>query len=117
MRNPYLSEHETSVLIALIASVTPKVMLEFGVNTGITAQAILDAVPSLELYIGIDVPFHYTPRLDCQRSEVPYQVARFVTDPRFKLLIREIFDADGRGAGAGRRGVHRRRPQCGRRAA
>jgi predicted O-methyltransferase YrrM len=90
VRNPYLGAHETAALIELIASVRPRVMLEFGTNQGITAKAILDAQPQLERYIGIDVPWHYTPRLACQRSEVPYRPGNeAATDPRFKLLLRE----------------------------
>lgn len=90
MRNPYLGEHETAILIDLIASVRPRVMLEFGTNQGITAKAILDALPELERYIGIDVPFAYTPRLTCQRSEVPLSAGTYAAkDPRFRLLLRE----------------------------
>lgn len=89
MRNPYLGEHETSVLIALIASVSPQTLLEFGTNLGITANAILKAVPSIQLYIGVDVPFAHTPRLACQRSEVPILAGRYAEDPRYRLLIRE----------------------------
>jgi predicted O-methyltransferase YrrM len=90
LRNPYLNAEETAALVGLIASVRPLVMLEFGTNLGITAKAILDALPELQTYIGIDVPWPYTPRLSCQRDEVPYTAGRFAAaDPRFKLLLRE----------------------------
>jgi spermidine synthase len=90
MRNPYLGEHETAALVELIASVRPQVMLEFGVNRGLTARAVLAAVPSIQLYIGVDVPFWFKTRLACQQDEVPFEPAEYVAaDPRFALLQQE----------------------------
>lgn len=90
MRNPYLGEHETAVVLDLVSSVAPRVMLEFGVNLGITAHTILQALPGIEMYIGVDVPFGHNTRLRCQRDEVPAHVARYAAgDPRFRLLLRE----------------------------
>jgi predicted O-methyltransferase YrrM len=51
----YLSEHETAILAALVNSVSPKVMIEFGCNAGITAARMLENVPTLERYIGVDI--------------------------------------------------------------
>jgi spermidine synthase len=74
----------------LIASVKPQVVLEFGVNQGKTARAILDAIPLLELYIGIDIPWGQETRLACQQDEVPVVPGRFAAnDPRFRLLLGE----------------------------
>jgi predicted O-methyltransferase YrrM len=86
--NQYLGVPETAILIELVRSVTPKVMIEFGCNLGITARNILDNVPSIEKYIGIDVPFDHIPTLDCQRSEVPREAGIYANDDRFKLLSR-----------------------------
>jgi predicted O-methyltransferase YrrM len=86
--NFYLNKKETAILVALIASAMPKVVVEFGVNLGITAKVLLDSIPSIETYIGIDVPYGYQPRLNCQRSEVPACAGRYATaDPRFYSLI------------------------------
>jgi predicted O-methyltransferase YrrM len=71
----------------LIASSAPRTVVEFGVNLGKTARAILDYVTSIELYIGIDVPFGYQTRLQQQRNEVPSAAGLYVRDDeRFKLL-------------------------------
>jgi predicted O-methyltransferase YrrM len=88
--NPYLGNEETAILLALIASVAPVVMLEFGVNRGITARHILNAVPTIERYLGIDVPHDHRPPLACQHGEVPAQAGEHaLDDPRFELLLRE----------------------------
>jgi predicted O-methyltransferase YrrM len=85
----YLNAHETSILIALIKSVVvPRVMIEFGCNQGITAARVLEHVPSLQTYIGIDVPPDHETTLQCQRSEVPLYAAQAVDDERFYLLMR-----------------------------
>lgn len=90
LANAYLGATETALVVDLIATVWPRVMLELGVNLGKTARAILDAVPSLELYIGVDVPSGVYPRLACQRSEVPIIAGTFAaSDPRFQILIAE----------------------------
>jgi predicted O-methyltransferase YrrM len=83
----YLGRQETSILIELVNSVSPKVMIEFGCNRGVTAKRVLENVPSLEKYIGIDVPPDYQPKLACQHSEVPKRAGTFASgDDRFYLL-------------------------------
>jgi predicted O-methyltransferase YrrM len=67
----YLNEHETAILLKLVSSVRPRVMIEFGCNEGITAKRLLENLPTLQKYIGIDVPYGNTPTLACQRSETP----------------------------------------------
>jgi len=83
----YLNWRETSILIDLVKSVSPKVMIEFGCNLGITANQILKNVDSLEKYIGIDVANDHSPTLDCQVSEIPVEAGIFANDDRFFLLI------------------------------
>jgi predicted O-methyltransferase YrrM len=83
----YLNANETAILVALVKAARPRVMIEFGCNTGMTARRVLDHVPSLERYIGIDVPSYYTPLLDCQRSEVPALPGCFAEDARFYLHV------------------------------
>src|SRR6516162_7423284 len=69
--NAYLNEVETGLLLTLIDSVKPKVMIEIGVQEGRTAKIILDNVPTLQRYIGLDILPNSKPTLTCQQSEVP----------------------------------------------
>jgi predicted O-methyltransferase YrrM len=86
----YLNQNETSILIALVGNVAPRVMIEFGCNMGITAKRVLDNVQSLERYIGIDVPEDHRPTLRCQDMETPDEPGLYAaTDPRFWLMIAE----------------------------
>jgi predicted O-methyltransferase YrrM len=83
----YLNSHETSILIALVNSVAPQVMIEFGCNEGITAKRILENVPTLRRYIGIDVPYGNRPTLKCQETETPLNAGWYAAnDPRFFYL-------------------------------
>jgi predicted O-methyltransferase YrrM len=84
----YMTPQETALLIALVDSVSPQVMIEFGCNEGITAKRILDNVPTLQRYIGIDVPSDHVPTLECQLSEVPdYAGSHVLDDERFYLMV------------------------------
>lgn len=83
----YLNANETAILVALIKSVSPRVMIEFGCNLGITAARVLENVPTLERYIGIDAPAWHQTTLKCQQSEVPAAAGCYIAhDPRFYLL-------------------------------
>ncbi len=83
----YLNATETAILATLIGSVNPRVMIEFGCNRGITAKRLLENVPTLQRYIGIDVPPDYETVLWCQQSEVPRHAGcDAADDARFLLL-------------------------------
>jgi predicted O-methyltransferase YrrM len=86
---PYMTATDGALLIGLVASVDPKVMIEIGCQLGRTSMAILAQVPSLETYIGIDVPFHHRTTLPSQQSEVPDTPGLYAQDERFYLLIRD----------------------------
>jgi predicted O-methyltransferase YrrM len=87
--NAYLGHEETSFVVELVRGVAAETMIEFGCNLGITARTILRHVPSLQRYVGIDVPPEHKPTLACQNSEVPDVAGSYATgDPRFELLIR-----------------------------
>src|SRR5215831_16407609 len=89
-QNKYLGDVEVGLLVTLVASVNPRVMIEIGVNEGRTAAQILRALPTLERYIGIDVPPGTEPTLECQRTEVPHTAGIFAAaDERFWLLVRD----------------------------
>jgi predicted O-methyltransferase YrrM len=86
----YMQPGEQDVLLALIGSVRPKVMVEIGVNIGLTAQAVLRHIVSIEKYIGVDVPPGYQFEIPAQRSEWPEDPGRLVRgDSRFELIIRD----------------------------
>jgi predicted O-methyltransferase YrrM len=91
----YLNWNETAILVTLVKSVAPKVMIEFGCNRGTTAARVLDNVPTLQRYIGVDVPANYETRLACQRSEVPDVAGCDVDDVRFFVLLADSLEVRG----------------------
>jgi predicted O-methyltransferase YrrM len=82
----YLGATECSILIDLVKSVSPKVMIEFGCNSGITARRVLDNVVTLEKYIGVDVEPQHKTTLKCQENEIPVVAGCYADDFRFQLL-------------------------------
>lgn len=85
----YLHPGELEVLVALARSVAARGVLEIGVNTGRTARALLDNVPTIEHYQGVDVPPGYAFGCDVQKHEVPPNPGHYALgDPRFELLLR-----------------------------
>jgi predicted O-methyltransferase YrrM len=84
----YLNAHETAILLALVKSVTPRVIIEFGCNQGITAKRLLDNLPGLQKYIGIDVLPGHRATLPCQQGETPVNAGCYAADDaRFFLLL------------------------------
>lgn len=91
----YVNPGELETLVTLVESVKPRTMIEVGCNSGRTAKAILRNVPSLERYVGIDVPEGYQFAKTVQRREVPPKPGELaLDDPRFRLLLarRGTFD-------------------------
>jgi methyltransferase family protein len=85
----YMNPGELEVLIALVRSVSPRHVIEIGVNAGRTAKAILANVPGIERYTGIDVLPGYVPEKVVQRREVPANPGEMVKDDaRFQLVLR-----------------------------
>lgn len=84
----FINPDELECLIALLRAVKPRTVVEFGVNEGRTAKALLNNLPSIFQYVGIDVPFGYVTEKVVQRKEVP-QVAGHLAlkDPRFSVLL------------------------------
>jgi predicted O-methyltransferase YrrM len=85
----YMNDGELDLLVGLFAGVTPKAVLEFGVNTGITARAILENISGIEHYQGIDLEPGGITTLPGQWAEVsrnPGQLA--LPDKRFELILR-----------------------------
>lgn len=85
----YLNPGEQDVLLALVKNVEPKIMVEIGVNEGLTAQAVLRECRTIERYIGIDVDADYMFEIPAQQTERPDEPGRLVKhDPRFHLVLR-----------------------------
>lgn len=86
----FMNKGELEVLCTLIGSVKPKTMIEFGINTGRTAKALLREVPSIERYIGVDVLPGYQTAMQVQRKEVPAIAGEHVEDdPRVQLIVKK----------------------------
>jgi predicted O-methyltransferase YrrM len=80
---------ELETLVALVRSVNAKGVLEFGINVGRTAQALLEYCPTIESYEGVDVPVGYVTEKPVQRGEVPPVAGELVkNDPRVKIIVR-----------------------------
>lgn len=87
-----MNDGELEVLIALVRSVQVpdwRCVVEFGVNEGRTAKAILDNVADVARYVGIDVLPGYVTAKAVQRREVPLQAGHMVSknDRRFRLSV------------------------------
>jgi predicted O-methyltransferase YrrM len=93
----YLNACETAILLALVKPVAPRVVIEFGCNQGITAKRLLENLPTLEKYIGIDVPFGHRATLPCQQTETPVNAGWYAADDQrfFLLLSRSQFLRSG----------------------
>jgi predicted O-methyltransferase YrrM len=86
----YLQAGEMEILVALVRSVDAQTMIEIGCRDGRTARMLLRNVPSLDRYIGIDVPFDYQPTLAHQKNEMVAEPGHLaMIDERFELIIRE----------------------------
>jgi predicted O-methyltransferase YrrM len=84
-----MNKGELETLVALVRSVCPHHVIEFGVNVGRTAKAIMANVDGIERYTGIDVAPGYVPAKAVQRNEIPAHPGELVAaDPRFQLVVR-----------------------------
>jgi predicted O-methyltransferase YrrM len=85
----FMNPGELEVLVALARQVAPTAVVEIGVNQGRTALALLDNVPSIVRYYGVDVPPGTMLPLPVQAKEVPARAGELaVHDPRFRLILR-----------------------------
>jgi Methyltransferase domain len=79
---------EREVLCALANGIQAQTVIEIGVSEGITARCLLDNVPTIQKYIGIDVPHTHKTTLPIQRGEVPKIPGRYVLrSPKFRLIL------------------------------
>ncbi len=85
----FLHPGEMEVIVALLRSVKAEEVVEFGCQNGRTARVLLDTLPEIFRYVGIDVtPEHVTSNV-VQRKEVPAIAGEFALgDPRFDLIVK-----------------------------
>lgn len=84
----FMNEGELETLCELVRSVKPKTVIEFGINTGRTAKAILREVEGIQKYVGVDVLPGYVTMKQVQRKEVPITAGEMVKDdPRVTLIV------------------------------
>ena len=89
--NRYMNPGELETLVALVSSVNPKTVIEFGINSGRTAKCLLREIPSIKKYVGIDVLPGYVTNKMVQRKEVPPVAGELVKDdPRVELIVRRL---------------------------
>ena len=88
LEHRYMNPNELEALCELLRSVNPKIVVEFGINTGRTAKAILREVEGIEKYIGVDVLPGYVTDKKVQRKEVPSHAGVCVKgDKRVELIV------------------------------
>lgn len=86
----YLNPGEAEVLVALLRSVNARRVLEIGCNDGRTAKLMLANVPTIERYVGIDVPPGYQFACAVQKNEVPKNPGHYAEGHKaFELVLRE----------------------------
>lgn len=84
----FMNPGELETLCELVRSVNPRTVIEFGVNTGRTAKALLRECPTIEHYVGVDVLPGYVTAKTVQRQEVPMEAGEYVRgDSRVELIV------------------------------
>lgn len=86
----YFFPGELEALLHLYESVDAKTVIEFGVNSGRNPLAAFRNIPSIEQYVGIEIPVNAAlSLLPIQQREVPHEPGELVRDdPRFELIVR-----------------------------
>jgi predicted O-methyltransferase YrrM len=85
----FFNAGELDVWLHLVESVSPEIVIEFGVHEGRNAAAAFRNIASIWRYVGVDVTPGYRSRMPVQRLEVPATPGRLVrSDRRFELIVR-----------------------------
>lgn len=86
----FMNDGELEIVCAILNAEKPKTVIEFGINVGRTAKAILREVEGIKSYIGVDVLPGYVTEKIVQRKEIPEQAAEMViSDKRLDLRVSE----------------------------
>lgn len=84
----YMNPGELAVLVALVQSVGARGVMEIGCNVGRTAAVLLNNCPTIEHYLGVDVPPGYEFANKVQAKEVPVDPGIYASgDDRFTLWL------------------------------
>lgn len=86
-----MNSEDLTAIMELLWQVQPESMLEIGINEGRTAKQILDHVPSIKKYVGVDLSdkgIHddYSKNNAHIIPEIPERYA--LPDPRFSYFLR-----------------------------
>lgn len=85
----FFNPGELDALLHLFESVDARTIIEFGCHEGRNAAAALRNLPTLERYVGVDVPAGYVTKMAVQRKEIPAQPGQLAAhDSRFDLILR-----------------------------
>jgi predicted O-methyltransferase YrrM len=86
----FMTHRERETLVALLEFVRAQTVVEIGVQLGQCARIMLDRVPTIEAYVGVDVLPGYVTPVPEQQTECPQdRVGELVLmDPRFQLITK-----------------------------
>ncbi len=85
----YTSREDIEVLLALSQTFRPKIVIEIGIQRGVTSKILLTQAPWIEKYVGIDITPDARPTLEGQYDEVPLKAGELVSsDPRVEVVVR-----------------------------
>lgn len=85
----FLNPGEAEVLVALMRSVQARRVVEIGCHDGRTAKLMLHNVPTIDRYVGIDVPPGYEFGCAVQKLEVPKRPGHYALEEKaFELILR-----------------------------
>jgi predicted O-methyltransferase YrrM len=85
----FLNFGELELIVALIRSANHATVVEIGLAQGRTARAVLNELPDVRRYVGIDTEPDYLPSLASQRHERDARPGHLaMKDPRFEVWLR-----------------------------
>jgi predicted O-methyltransferase YrrM len=96
----FMSQMERYALAELANNISARTIIETGVNEGTTAKWLIENVPTIIHYVGVDVPVGYMPKFVQQASEVSGAPGRlaFQFYDKFQLTVcaRGSFDLEAK---------------------
>jgi len=90
LRCRFTSPFEVESIITLLTDIRAQRVMEIGCNEGRTSKVILENVPSITEYFGVDVFQGYRFACSVQEGETSDRPGKYaVGDPRFNLIVSE----------------------------
>jgi predicted O-methyltransferase YrrM len=88
-QNYLMTPRERGILITLLRDLQAETVVEIGINEGLCAEIMLQAVPSIRRYVGVDVEPGYITSLKVQQPEIPEVPGKLALgDPRLEVIVR-----------------------------